>query len=303
MSTLSSSSARTVSAGVEGIDRDSPITFAEAKEFKKNYSFAIRYVPNSSSSASGDLTTDEAEQILNGGLGLMVVQHVRKSGWVPSATLGTHDGNLCVSKCKSIRISANVSVWCDLEGVPSSASKQGIIDYCNNWDKIVTKAGYRAGLYVGVPCGLTSSELYHDLSFSNYWKSLSASAPGVDHTGYQMIQYGISKYLDGDTIQKDGAGHTPSMCTYGSTVVGIDTTTDVTESHGRTYVFKTGSPQTPTVTVGTSGVVTLMHLSRDNSKGSDTWKLTYVGNSGASAGIYTQGPGEQPLKRFVARVR
>lgn len=86
------------------------------------------------------------------------------------------------------------------------------------------------------------------------------------------------------------------------TVVGIDTTMDVTKSKGETYTFKTISSQTPTVTVGTSGVVTLTHLSRDNSNGSDLWQLSYVGSSGAAAGIYTAGPGEQPLKRFVARV-
>ena len=84
------------------------------------------------------------------------------------------------------------------------------------------------------------------------------------------------------------------------TVVGIDTTTDVTKSAGQTYIFKTTSAETPTVTIGTSGVVTLTHLSRDGQ--SDYWQLLYIGSSGQAAGVYTAGPGEQPLKRFVARV-
>lgn len=62
------------------------------------------------------------------------------------------------------------------------------------------------------------------------------------------------------------------------------------------------SAQTPSVTVGTGGVVALTHSSRDNVNGYDLWKLNYVGSSGSAAGIFTAGPGEQPLKRFVARV-
>lgn len=86
------------------------------------------------------------------------------------------------------------------------------------------------------------------------------------------------------------------------TVVAIDTTTDVTKSNGGTYILETKSAQTPTVTVGTSGVVTLTHNSRDSINGYDLWKLVYVGASGSAAGIYTAGPGESPLRRFVARV-
>lgn len=86
------------------------------------------------------------------------------------------------------------------------------------------------------------------------------------------------------------------------TIVAIDTTSDVTKSNGGTYIFETKSAQTPTVTVGSSGVVTLTHNSRDSINGYDLWKLAYVGTSGSAAGIYTAAPGESALKRFVARV-
>jgi hypothetical protein len=86
------------------------------------------------------------------------------------------------------------------------------------------------------------------------------------------------------------------------TVVAIDTTTDVTKSNGGTYIFETKSAQTPNVTVGTGGVVTLTHSSRDSINGYDLWKLVFVGTSGAAAGIFTAGPGESALRRFVARV-
>lgn len=86
------------------------------------------------------------------------------------------------------------------------------------------------------------------------------------------------------------------------TVVAIDTTTDVTKSNGGTYIFETKSAQTPTVTVGTGGVVTITHSSRDNINGYDLWKLLYIGTSGDASGIFTAGPRESPLRRFVARV-
>lgn len=88
--------------------------------------------------------------------------------------------------------------------------------------------------------------------------------------------------------------------TYSGTVVKIDTTMDVVKNNGETYVFKTTSQQTPSVTVGTGGVVSLSHVSRIGYD--DFWKITFIGQSGQSAGIYTAGPGEQPLKRFVARI-
>lgn len=106
--------------------------------------------------------------------------------------------------------------------------------------------------------------------------------------------------IDPDVVQTDGNGNTPYMLTRSGTVVQIDTTTDVTKSKGQAYIFKTTSAQTPTVTVGTGGVVTLTHLSREGQ--SDFWQLLYIGSSGQAAGIFTAGPGEQPLKRFVARV-
>lgn len=89
--------------------------------------------------------------------------------------------------------------------------------------------------------------------------------------------------------------------TYSGTVVKIDTTVDVTKSKGESYIFKTTSQQTPSVTVGTSGVVSLSHVSRSGYN--DFWKIVFIGRSGQATGIYTAGPDEQPLKRFVARIK
>jgi len=84
------------------------------------------------------------------------------------------------------------------------------------------------------------------------------------------------------------------------TAVKIDTTMDVTKANGDVYTFRTECTQVPSVTYGTSGVVQMMHCRRE--MGYDYWHLFFIGKSGAAAGIYTAAPGEQPTKRFVARV-
>lgn len=85
------------------------------------------------------------------------------------------------------------------------------------------------------------------------------------------------------------------------TAVQIDTTCDVTIERGKYYTFRTNCNQQPTVTVGTAGVVGLMHCRREMD--ADFWHLCAVGEPGAETGIYTAAPGEQPVKRFVVKVK
>jgi Lyzozyme M1 (1,4-beta-N-acetylmuramidase) len=84
------------------------------------------------------------------------------------------------------------------------------------------------------------------------------------------------------------------------TSVKIDTTMEVSFAFGKTYTFYTESGQVPTVTCGTADVVSLMHCRRDLQR--DYWHITFIGKPGQATGIYTAAPGEQPTKRFVARV-
>jgi len=41
---------------------------------------------------ANDLSAAEALNVLNAGLALMPVQHVRRAGWVPNKALGASDG-------------------------------------------------------------------------------------------------------------------------------------------------------------------------------------------------------------------
>lgn len=194
---------------VPGFDSDTILTAPVTQQFYSGgYKFCLRYLSLGAESAQ-DLTTQEATDILNSGLALMPVQHVRKPGWLPSANLGQQDGQNAASNAQDVGFPGAVNVWCDLEGVGSSAAPQDVIDYCQAWYSAVDAAGFLPGLYVGYGTKLSGQQLY-DLSFQHYWRSQS-TVPQIPHRGYQLVQflpsitaYGIA--IDLDVTQRDDAG-------------------------------------------------------------------------------------------------
>ncbi len=200
--------------GLKGFDTNTILSAATALQFKQGgYDFCVRYLSRGTSQGSNDLSNAEALNILNAGLALMAVQHVAANyppGWTPNAALGTTYGANAANNARSVGLPAGINIWCDLEGVVPTTPAADIIAYCQAWYTAVNNAGYVPGLYVGVPCGLTSSQLYNNLSFSHYWHSLSGSTPDVAVRGYQMVQSmwqtvnGVS--IDPDVTQTDKKG-------------------------------------------------------------------------------------------------
>ena len=185
-----------------GFDTDTPVSLANAKKFYKDgYRFCIRYV-SLEAEFSGDLTYEEASDILQGGLALMPVQHVLSEGWMPSAELGKTHGENAATNTDKVGFPPKVNLWCDLEGINSDATAQDVIDYCNAWYDAVNAWGYIPGLYVGANCILNSKQLYEDLKFQHYWKSES-DVPTVAFRSYQMVQYYVGKPVNGIGIDKD----------------------------------------------------------------------------------------------------
>ena len=183
-----------------GFDTDTKLTYDTAKSFyNEGYRFAIRYVCLGSE-VSADLTYEEANAILEAGLALMPVQHVRSEDWEPNAALGKEYGDNAAINADKTGFPPGINVWCDLEGVSSGVSSQSIIDYCNNWYDAVTPWGYIPGLYVGARCGLNEAQL-GNLQFEHYWQSES-NVPPVP-VGYQMIQEYYPEPVNGIGIDKD----------------------------------------------------------------------------------------------------
>ena len=196
-------------ASVPGFDCDTAITAEIAEQFyAQGYKFCFRYL-SLDVEPSQDLSPGEATDILNSGLALMPVQHVRKLGWSPTQSLGQQDGQDAVANAQDVGFPAGVNVWCDLEGASDTAQPQDVIDYSQAWYDAVNVAGYVPGLYVGAGAILTGQQLY-DLPFEHYWRSQSR-VPDIPNRGYQVVQLmppiqinGIS--VDIDIVQNDKKG-------------------------------------------------------------------------------------------------
>jgi len=186
---------------VPGFDSDTVISATIAQQFYNcGYKFCVRYVSIGQES-TGDLTTEEATDILNSGLALMPVQHVRSPGWSPSESLGQQDGQNAAANAEAVGFPAGVNLWCDLEGVGDGVSTQDVIAYCQAWYGAVSGAGFVPGLYVGYATQLSGDQLY-GLSFQHYWKSQS-TVPDIPNRGYQMIQFLPSVTANGMAIDMD----------------------------------------------------------------------------------------------------
>jgi hypothetical protein len=184
-------------SGLVGFDADTKLDLATAKLFRQSgYAFCLRYI-SLDGEDSGDLDQDEAQAILSAGLALMPVQHVRYSGWMPDATLGTQTGKNAADNAIHVGFPVKVNIWLDLEGISSNATPDAVIAYCNSWFDAVAQADYLPGLYVGANSILDSQQLYSSLKFQHYWHSLSI-VPNVAVRGYQLVQ------SDGGTVHGIG---------------------------------------------------------------------------------------------------
>lgn len=198
--------------GALGFDCDFTLTSQDVSGYvSEGYKFCVRYISRSTPmEQEGDLTTSEANTILNGGLALMAVQHVAASPWVPTQQLGTQYGNNAVSCAQEVGLPAGMNIWLDLEGINARVPAQDVIDYCNAWYAPVAAAGYAPGIYVGADCILTSDELYWDLDFTHYWRS-GSNVPDVAVRGYQLFQRippGGTSDIDQDATRTDNLGGT-----------------------------------------------------------------------------------------------
>lgn len=186
-------------SGVSGFDTDTVLTDRTAEQLRASgFRFCVRYV-SLGAPEPGDLSHEEALAILDAGLALMAVQHVRSAGWTPTGSLGSIYGAAAATNVRTLGFPAGVNVWCDLEGVASTVGAEAVIDYSNAWYDAVSASGYVPGLYVGAAAVLTGEQLYYDLKFQHYWKSAS-SVPNVAVRGYQLIQAGPDTTADGIEI-------------------------------------------------------------------------------------------------------
>jgi len=199
---------------VVGFDTDTKLNLTLAKGFCSiDYRFAIRYLSLGSAADPNDLDKSEVDQIIESGLMLAAVQHCPNKGWIPSPYLGSEYGNNAAKHAQAAGIIPGTTVFLDLEGIMQGTSPKNVIDYCTAWYNEVKSANYVPGIYVGKDCIIGPYELYYNLPFTIYWKSMS-NVPDVDVRGYCMFQsyyqypvLGIN--IDIDKVEKDKLGGLP----------------------------------------------------------------------------------------------
>ncbi|WP_158628764.1 glycoside hydrolase domain-containing protein [Dyella choica] len=191
----------------------SRLSYNQARDYaRKGYKFCIRYVPNPFSPGTTDLIQDEAEEILAAGLWLGAVQHcsiaTETSSFVPTPDMGEEWGLLAAQASTHAGLATGTTVWLDLEGVKAGTPASDILGFCNRWFDQVSQAGFVSGIYVGFDCGLTSEQLYFQLSTKHYWRAPSAT--NVAYRGFQLLQHVLKdasgNELDVDHAQTDALG-------------------------------------------------------------------------------------------------
>ena len=185
--------------GVWGVDLDVPLTPALLAALCATrvpsaldvtappISFFTRYV-GLQASGHGDLSADETERVTESGRALVVVQHVRYPGWVPSGAQGTADGLWAVKNAQAAGYDVpGACLTLDLEGVAQSSFGAPAIAFALAWSKAVADAGYAPTLYVGYDCGINPAQLYALAGFALYWSD--AGPRHVDTRGFAAKQH------------------------------------------------------------------------------------------------------------------
>lgn len=174
-----------------------------------DFACIIRYVPHQGSTGALDIDAKELNAILDGGLALMLVQHVRPVGWNPALVSGKEDGLKAVEFAERAGYAKGAHLFVDLEGIAGTAAATK--EFAEEWAKTVRDGGFEAGAYVGFNVPLTAQQLFFLHGINSYWSDLGPRH--VDRRGFAMKQHatiiinGIP--YDPDTVEPDQFGDTP----------------------------------------------------------------------------------------------
>jgi Domain of unknown function (DUF1906) len=201
-----------------GFDTDTKLTAKSAAALRaatyegQAIEFAIRYVSIGQES-DDDITAEEVDIILGANLALLLVQHVRNPGWVPSTAQGKIDGTQAAKNAAAVGYAKGCHLIVDLEGVLPGTSAAVVVQYVNAWADAVIATGYQAMVYVGYDTMLTPEQLYEDLpNVHAYWSDFGDREVAI--RGFMMKQLTDTVDLEGvgidpDKIMADNKGALP----------------------------------------------------------------------------------------------
>lgn len=210
----------TLASGSYGVDTNAKLTAQSAQSLRaatyegQVIDFVARYV-SIGPAAPGDITSQELDAILGAGLALLLVQHVRFPGWVPSGAQGATDGAHAAQNASAAGYPQTAHIAFDLEGVAPGTSADAVAAHANEWSAAVVGAGYQAMLYVGYNAILTPQQLYDLPNFNRYWSDFGERQVAV--RGFCMKQLagttqfpGVPFGIDPDRIMPDAKGDLPT---------------------------------------------------------------------------------------------
>jgi hypothetical protein len=181
------------------------------------YSGVVRYLPLPGVAATKDVHQDEVGSIMEVGLGLLLVQHVRFPHWDPRDHAGAADALAAVQFAQQAGYLAGAHIFLDLEGIVAGTGK-ATKAFAEAWATTVTQAGYLAGCYVGFDVPLNPAELFELRKINSYWSDAGPREVAV--RGFAIKQHAeifiAGTPFDPDTVQPDHRGETPIWMIAGS---------------------------------------------------------------------------------------
>lgn len=177
------------------------------------YAGVARYVPLPNNPLGSDIDGPELAAILEIGLGLLLVQHVRRAPWDPMQHSGETDARAAVQFARAAGYPAGAHVFVDLEGI--SGTGPATKTFAEAWANVVVAEGFLAGAYVGYSVPLNPQELYLLHNVTSYWSDMGPRE--VAERGFAIKQHAeiviAGTRFDPDTVQADGRGETPAWMT------------------------------------------------------------------------------------------
>jgi hypothetical protein len=203
------------------VDTNTRLAGLEARALKAAGKLGVfRYVPlpgesNRRYAKANDISSDELKSILDEGLLLGLVQHVRTGPgdlWRPSDHSSSEDAAAAAGWALQEGYPEGCHLYLDLEAV--NDTRVATIAYCVGWQRALMSYGFKAGLYHGYSVPLGAVDLYDLPGFDTYWSDAGNRLVSVRGNsivqGPQVVIAGVK--FDEDTMVKDALGEVPYLC-------------------------------------------------------------------------------------------
>ena len=191
----------TIPAGLKGFDNigtDTTSTLACLQN--AGYTFDVI-------NTTGTTWQNEYTATTSVGMSAVLFQGYDPAAW-QDVKQGTSRATTAVQKAQSVGYPRGSTIFLNLEETLNLGAngRQTMITWVNNWTKVVTAAGYRAGAYLGVNQISTAADIKAMTGLTAFWKSPSTSAVPASPRGFVMTQSAVDASVCGVTIDINSAG-------------------------------------------------------------------------------------------------